>query len=677
MYRLKKGTKIKGEQLVYRIEEVLGQGGFGITYKVTTTINIGNIEQNITLALKELFIKGDCERDNATQNVTYSKSAAERIEASKKDFIAEANRLANIKHPNIVKINEVIEANNTVYYVMQYINNGSLKNYVDSHGAISESEMLTYMRPIIDAVGTLHSHNTNHLDIKPANVMLCKSSNGTINPVLIDFGLSKHFDNDGNATSSMRTHGYSDGYSPIEQYAGINTFSPQADIYALGATMLYCLTGKRPPRAIDIDNDTISNLIPSSVSDCCRKAIINAMISLRKKRTTSTNRLLNDLDCRTNVEPINSIDDSSTLTIGRDQINNTPTYRQFTIKCIDEFGQEVEGCDIRLRNQVDGVIIKNNTCFYRPIVSQSISLIINKRGYEDTITNIFIRNFANNHIEFVRIRKRFTIEQMPKLEQKRANSKHNNKSNNKYFKYLSIAFVFIAICIGIFFYISTTNTTKETPTTDVIDTTNGPSAEFNNDLEIFKINSDNINKKDLQSQEFKDLIDYIATGNTTQIIAQMERCYGQINDNGDINGNLREIYSNLTKLINAGEQTKVGKFASLCQDSCHYNDPKHGTDVNLSKLNEGLKNIINPPATPHKSINTKPAKPRVTPAPKPSYEQKKPKAQSVPRAKPAQKTQNNYEVSKFTPKRQAPTTQRPAPKHKSKNSSYNGGSIFK
>ena len=106
----------------------------------------------------------------------------------------------------------------------------------------------------------------------------------------------------------------------------------------------------------------------------------------------------------------------------------------------------------------------------------------------------------------------------------------------------------------------------------------------------------------------------------------MERCYGQINDNGDINGNLREIYSNLTKLINAGEQTKVGRFASLCQDSCHYNDPKHGTAVNLSKLNEGLKNIINPPVTTHREVSpspkSRPSRPS-TPAQRPSYEKKK------------------------------------------------------
>ena len=145
---------------------------------------------------------------------------------------------------------------------------------------------------------------------------------------------------------------------------------------------------------------------------------------------------------------------------------------------------------------------------------------------------------------------------------------------------------------------------------------------FNKDLQIFKMNSQNINKNDLQSEEFKALIDYIATGSTNQILDQMEKCYGNIFDNNDINPNLKEIYNNLTRLIIAGDDTKVAKFSSLCQRLSHHNDPEVGTDINLSKLNKGLKEIINPPAPvirePQKTIVSKPRPNPVTrPTPKP------------------------------------------------------------
>lgn len=117
---LPQGHILKSPQHTYRIESVLGSGGFGITYLANATIIVGNVPLKVKFAIKEHFISSDCERDKETSMVVYSNPAKERVENSRKDFIAEAKRLhkVGVSHPNIVKVNEVFEANNTAYYVM-------------------------------------------------------------------------------------------------------------------------------------------------------------------------------------------------------------------------------------------------------------------------------------------------------------------------------------------------------------------------------------------------------------------------------------------------------------------------------------------------------------------------------------------------------------------------------
>lgn len=245
---LRPGTILKGEQ-IYRIESVLGAGGFGITYLAQTSVMFGNIPVNVRVAVKEHFVGDYCERqhDGATVVCVGTQKVRDMVERSLKDFLSEARRLSAVsaKHPNIVKVNEIIEANGTAYYVMEYLSGKSLWDYIRERGSLTEEETRGLMLPIVDASAYLHASSMTHLDIKPQNIMLT-DGNGTRKPVLIDFGLSKHYTPDGSPTSTVNTLACSDGYSPIEQYSGITTFSPTADVYALGATILTCLTGRIP-----------------------------------------------------------------------------------------------------------------------------------------------------------------------------------------------------------------------------------------------------------------------------------------------------------------------------------------------------------------------------------------------------------------------------------------------
>lgn len=292
------GTILKSPKFEYRIEEVLGKGGFGITYKVSTTVMFDKVPIFTYFTIKEHFVKDACERAE-DGGVGYSKPLKSRVEESRADFLSEARRLNEIsgKNPNVVPVSEVFEANNTVYYVMEYLNGGSLRDMVVKQGALSEEEALDIIRPVASAVAFLHGYKINHLDIKPDNVMFrVDYHTGARVPVLIDFGLAKHFDSEGHPTSTIRVQGCSDGYAPVEQYSGLQTFSPQADVYAIGATFYYMLVGKAPVIATELQSDTVSRALPDSVSDTTRQAIVKAMRYNRNDRTPTVVDFLSDLE---------------------------------------------------------------------------------------------------------------------------------------------------------------------------------------------------------------------------------------------------------------------------------------------------------------------------------------------------------------------------------------------
>ena len=304
-YTLSIGAKLHSPKRTYTVEKVLGQGGFGITYKVSANLQVENVTIRTYFAVKEFFMSDACER-NENDSICYSSPVKDKVEESRKDFLAEAQRLNKIslEHPNIIHVNEVFEANNTVYYVMEYLDAGSLRCYVREHGALSESEALAIMMPIMNAMDYLHQHRMTHLDIKPDNVMLKHDPDtGEFIPVLIDFGLSKHYDKNGNPTSTMRTSGFSDGYAPVEQYTGIYTFSPQADVYALAATLYYALVGKDPVIATELSEEKICVAL-NGKSNHVVSDIVEAMRMHKSERTLSVRKMMQTLD-GVSSEPLN------------------------------------------------------------------------------------------------------------------------------------------------------------------------------------------------------------------------------------------------------------------------------------------------------------------------------------------------------------------------------------
>ena len=288
------GTILDSGVRKYEIKSVLGKGGFGITYLAVSTIYVDNIPVVAQFAIKEHYISSMNERQGASVSISNANNT-EEIKESIDSFLVEAQRLnkLSLNHSGVVRVNESFRANGTAYYVMEYIKGQSLREYVKQspQGRLDENDALKLFYPIAKAIGYLHDNRVTHLDIKPDNILIRENGD----PVVIDFGLSKHYSSKGTPTSTIKAAGCSLGYSPMEQYAGLTTFTPEADIYALGATLLFMLTGKDPMRATEINETIIKNIIPQGVTLSTLNAISHSMAKLKENRIRSVSSLFSVL----------------------------------------------------------------------------------------------------------------------------------------------------------------------------------------------------------------------------------------------------------------------------------------------------------------------------------------------------------------------------------------------
>ena len=284
--QLKPGTKLQGGK--YEIVRTLGQGGFGITYKAEQVL------LHREVAVKEFFMKDCCERDLSTSHVSVGTgSQRELVRKFREKFLREAQMIAALDNPHIVKIHDVFEENGTAYYVMENLPGGSLTDKVKKEGPLSEAQAEKYIRQVADALSYLHERDTVHLDVKPSNILL----NAKGEAVLIDFGISKHYDKAGEQTSSTPV-GISKGYAPLEQGrdGDVSQFGPSTDIYALGATLYHLVSGQVPPEASVVVEEGLDR--PQGVSDRLWNVIVKSMQPKRKDRPQSIEAFLVLLDSK-------------------------------------------------------------------------------------------------------------------------------------------------------------------------------------------------------------------------------------------------------------------------------------------------------------------------------------------------------------------------------------------
>ncbi|NET86888.1 MAG: protein kinase [Kamptonema sp. SIO1D9] len=265
-YHWTPGHKIQNNR--YTIEEILGGGGFGVTYRARD--DEGNL-----VAIKTLNAMVQAKADFAKHQ--------ER-------FIQEAFRLAKCSHPHVIRVDDVCKEDNLWCMVMEYLDGENLEEYVEDKGILTEADALRYIKQVGEALDYVHQQGFLHRDVKPANIMLRGDRNSV---VLIDFGLAREF-----VTGKIKTQTNSrtECFAPPEQYKVKAARGAYTDVYALAATLYYLLTEQLPFPANFRQQGV--NLIPPQqhnpqISNKVNAAIIKGMELEAENRSQSVREWLN------------------------------------------------------------------------------------------------------------------------------------------------------------------------------------------------------------------------------------------------------------------------------------------------------------------------------------------------------------------------------------------------
>ncbi|MDR1593790.1 MAG: serine/threonine protein kinase [Prevotellaceae bacterium] len=250
----------------YVIERVIGVGGFGITYYARHS------SLNSCCAIKEFFINGYCVRNTHNKTVSISGMDAAMYEKYRQKFIEEAQTLAQLNHPNVVKVTDVLLENNTSYMVMPFIEGITLQKMVEQSGKLNYETAVNYIAQLSEAVDYIHGKDILHRDIKPENIIITPDNKA----VLIDFGSAREFVHD---KTQHHTSIITKGYAPLEQYTADSRKGAYSDIYALGAVFYFALTGRKPMDAATRTMETMPEpkTLADSIPDAANRTVMKAM----------------------------------------------------------------------------------------------------------------------------------------------------------------------------------------------------------------------------------------------------------------------------------------------------------------------------------------------------------------------------------------------------------------
>lgn len=268
----------------YKILKCLRNGGFGKTYMAMGYFKIDGKTIKSEVAIKEFFMSKVQKRDAGTLKVITPLEKLEEVSSSRKKFMVEAEKIKQFsEHPHIVDVYDVFDENGTCYYTMEYIEGGSLTDYVEQTEtrSLQEEEALEIIREVASALSEMHKHRMNHLDVKPDNILMNEEGKA----VLIDFGTAHKFSESDDESSLLAIT--SRGFSPLE-IGRIKDFSPATDIYSLGATLYWLLTGELPPQEGLSERDGK----PECISEITWKALCVALQVHRENRPQSVDEFL-------------------------------------------------------------------------------------------------------------------------------------------------------------------------------------------------------------------------------------------------------------------------------------------------------------------------------------------------------------------------------------------------
>ena len=270
VYHLSPGVLLKQGQ--YQIEKVLGEGGFGITYKGK------NRQNNLIIAIKELWAEKGARQNNIMLWPNSITPKEKQLQINK--FKLEASNQQKCQHPNIAQVYDWFEENHTAYIIMEFISGKSLYDLLEEEGILPENRIKKYFIQIAEALKVVHANNFLHRDLKPANILIDSQDRA----VLIDFGATREFIAGQTREMSVTL---TPGYAPSEQYSYRSKRYPATDFYALCASMYELLTGQLPIEAMERVNTLVQGgssdpLIPPrklnpNISELMERVILTGM----------------------------------------------------------------------------------------------------------------------------------------------------------------------------------------------------------------------------------------------------------------------------------------------------------------------------------------------------------------------------------------------------------------
>jgi len=256
----------------YRIVRLLGQGGMGAVYRAWDT------RLNRPVAIKEMIPQSSLDVSMLAQ--------------LRQQFQQEAQVLATLTHPGLVRVTDYFSWDDNEYLVMDFVEGESLAERITREGAQPEAQVLDWTRQLLDALAYCHARGVIHRDIKPQNIIVTPEGKA----VLVDFGLVKLWDPQDPRTRTVMRGAGTPEYAPPEQYdMGLGHTDPRSDIYGLGATLYHALTGQVPPTATQRMASPTSFVPPrrvnAAVSPAIEAAVLKALEMAMEHRFQSVDEM--------------------------------------------------------------------------------------------------------------------------------------------------------------------------------------------------------------------------------------------------------------------------------------------------------------------------------------------------------------------------------------------------
>ncbi len=320
-HQLKPFTILAGK---YLIGDVLGEGGFGITY-IGLDINL-----EIPIAIKEFYPNGFATRESQVTNelTVYTGQGMDDVYKWRDNFVKEARSLAKCSHlSGIVGVKDFFQENNTAYIVMEYLEGMTLKEYAKSLGGkISPDQLLTALKPVMVSLGEVHKEGLIHRDISPDNIMLLKGGQMK----LLDFGAARDYTAAGEKSLSVMLK---PGYAPEEQYRSKGQQGPWSDIYALAATVYKCITGVTPPEAMErMRKDELVK--PSDMGIIIENSLETALLKAMEIYAENRYQNMEDFCCGIYCEDIQhpAVEKSGVPTVGPESFSSLDDKKEENVK---------------------------------------------------------------------------------------------------------------------------------------------------------------------------------------------------------------------------------------------------------------------------------------------------------------------------------------------------------